>query len=70
MVQLFITKFPDKGESIWDVFSHKPGNVLRDENGDIACDSYHKIAEDIEALKQIGVWFLCFDLKKRTSLKL
>ena len=30
-----------KGLSIWDVYSHMPGQILHDENGDTACDSYH-----------------------------
>jgi len=27
-----------KGESIWDRFPHVPGNVERNETGDVACD--------------------------------
>ena len=46
-----------KGESIWDVYCHTPGNIFNDDTGDIACDSYHKIAEDVEALKKLGVCF-------------
>ena len=32
-----------RGRSIWDVFSHTPGNVRGGDTGDIACDSYHRI---------------------------
>ncbi|XP_006880794.1 PREDICTED: lactase-phlorizin hydrolase [Elephantulus edwardii] len=44
-----------KGLSIWDTFSHTPLRVGNDDNGDVACDSYHKIAEDVEVLQNLGV---------------
>ena len=44
-----------KGESIWDRFSHTPGKVLNGETGDIACDHYHRYAEDMALMKELGV---------------
>nr|BAF94233.1 Lct [Rattus norvegicus] len=44
-----------KGLSIWDTFSHTPLRIGNDDNGDVACDSYHKIAEDVVALQNLGV---------------
>ena len=44
-----------KGLSIWDVYSKIPGNVRHGENGDTACDSYHRFKEDIAVLKEIGI---------------
>jgi beta-glucosidase len=44
-----------KGESIWDNFSHKPGNIQNGDTGDIACDHYHRYKEDIQIMKEIGV---------------
>ncbi|XP_051815391.1 lactase/phlorizin hydrolase-like [Acanthochromis polyacanthus] len=44
-----------KGFSIWDEFSHTPGRVADDDNGDVACDSYNKLDEDIEVLKKLKV---------------
>ncbi|KAL0184866.1 hypothetical protein M9458_020562, partial [Cirrhinus mrigala] len=44
-----------KGLSIWDKFSHTPEKMSQDDNGDIACDSYNKFAEDIENLKILRV---------------
>jgi beta-glucosidase len=44
-----------KGESIWDRFSHTPGKVSRDENGDVATDHYSRWQEDIGLMKQIGI---------------
>ena len=39
-----------RGVSIWDTFSHTPGRVARNENGDLACDSFHRWREDVELL--------------------
>lgn len=44
-----------KGRSIWDDFTHAPGHVEDSENGDVACDSYVKLDEDIKLLKEIKV---------------
>lgn len=44
-----------KGPSIWDTFCHTPGKVQNGDVGDIACDHYHRLAEDFSLLKQIGV---------------
>ncbi len=43
-----------RGKSIWDTFSHSPGRVKGGDTGDIACDHYHRWAEDIELLAQGG----------------
>ncbi|MGQ3053028.1 MAG: GH1 family beta-glucosidase [Roseateles sp.] len=42
-------------ESIWDRFCATPGKVLRAENGDVACDHYHRLDEDLDILKRLGV---------------
>jgi len=44
-----------KGLSIWDVFGHEKGRILHNENGDIACDHYHKFREDVALMKKIGL---------------
>ena len=44
-----------KGESIWDRFSHSPGNILNGDTGDMACDHYKLFREDVKLLKEIGV---------------
>lgn len=45
-----------KGPNIWDNCTHEnPGIIKNLENGDIACDSYHKYKEDIQLLKSLGV---------------
>ncbi len=44
-----------RGPSVWDVFSHKPGIVNNNDNGDVADDSYHLYKEDVGLLKNLGV---------------
>ena len=44
-----------KGESIWDRFSHTPGNIKNGDTGDIACDHYHRYTEDVALMKELGV---------------
>lgn len=44
-----------KGESIWDRFCRRPGNVLNGDHGDVACDHYHRWAEDLALIKHIGL---------------
>jgi beta-glucosidase len=43
------------GPSIWQRFSHTPGKVLNGDNGDIACDHYHRYPEDIALMRQLGM---------------
>ncbi|MFS1514449.1 GH1 family beta-glucosidase [Chengkuizengella sp. SCS-71B] len=44
-----------RGMSIWDTFSRIPGKVFEGDNGDVACDSYHRYEEDIQLMKQLGI---------------
>ena len=44
-----------RGLSIWDTFTHQPGNILDDETGDIACDHYHRWPEDIVLMRELGI---------------
>ena len=41
--------------SIWDTFSKKEENVFMGHTGDIACDHYHRVKEDVKILENIGV---------------
>ncbi|NOY08784.1 MAG: beta-glucosidase [Spirochaetes bacterium] len=41
--------------SIWHKFSHIPGKTKNNENGDTACDHYHRYEEDIDNLVKLGV---------------
>jgi beta-glucosidase len=41
--------------SIWDTFCATPGKVLNLDNGDVACDHYHRWSADIDLLATLGV---------------
>jgi beta-glucosidase len=44
-----------KGASIWDTFSRVPGKVRGGDTGDIACDAYHRYADDVELMSSLGL---------------
>ncbi len=44
-----------KGESIWDRFSHTPGNISDGSSGDTACDHYHRSSEDIQLMRSLNL---------------
>ncbi|WP_330235042.1 GH1 family beta-glucosidase [Streptomyces sp. NBC_00566] len=44
-----------RSPSIWDTFSHTPGKIDGDDNGDTACDHYHRWREDIGLMRRLGL---------------
>lgn len=42
-------------DSIWDAFSRVPGAVLRGQNGETACDHYHRYHDDVALMKNLGL---------------
>lgn len=47
-------QFGGAGPTHWDTFAAGPGNVVRAENGTVACDHYHRFAEDLNLMKEAG----------------
>ncbi|EXJ81207.1 beta-glucosidase [Capronia epimyces CBS 606.96] len=43
-----------RGPSIWDQFCATPGKIADGTSGAVACDSYHRTAQDIALLKKTG----------------
>lgn len=43
-----------RGPTVWDTFSHTAGKIERGENGDVACDHYHRSAEDAVLMGELG----------------
>ncbi|WP_155372312.1 GH1 family beta-glucosidase [Catellatospora vulcania] len=41
--------------SIWDTFSRTPGKVLNADSGDVACDHYHRRADDVALMAELGL---------------
>jgi beta-glucosidase len=44
-----------KGESIWDRFSRLPDRVLNGDTGETAADHYHRMPEDVQLMKDMGL---------------
>ena len=44
-----------RGPTIWDAFCREPGRVRDGHTGDVACDHYHRVDEDIALMKDLGV---------------
>ncbi len=42
-------------DSIWDAFCRVPGAILDDHDGEVACDSYFRSAEDVAVLASLGL---------------
>lgn len=42
------------GLTHWDSFAATPGNVVRAEHGQIACDHYHRMDEDLDLISGLG----------------
>nr|XP_033803152.1 lactase-phlorizin hydrolase [Geotrypetes seraphini] len=51
-----------KGLSIWDQFAHSVLRISNSENGDVACDSYNKIEEDVAMLKNLKMPYYRFSI--------
>ncbi len=43
------------GPSIWHWFAHTPGTIRKGDTGDIACDHYHRWAEDVALMREVGL---------------
>ena len=44
-----------RGDSIWDVFCRQPGAILDGGTGDVACDHYHRLEDDLDLLVSLGL---------------
>jgi beta-glucosidase len=44
-----------RGESIWDRFARAPGKIHGGDKPDVAADSYHRTADDIAAMRYLGL---------------
>jgi beta-glucosidase len=42
-------------DSIWDAFSRIPGAVVNADNGEIACDHYHRYRDDVAMMADLGI---------------
>ncbi len=43
-----------RGRSVWDTFARVPGAIADGQTGDVACDHYHRYAEDAALMGALG----------------
>lgn len=41
--------------SIWDTFTQEPGRIANGDNGDVACDHYHRLENDLDLISELGL---------------
>jgi beta-glucosidase len=41
--------------SIWDTFSRVPGAVVDGDTGDVACDHFHRMPQDVALMRELGL---------------
>ncbi len=51
-----------KGPSVWDMFCRQPGKVWEGHTGEVACDHYHRLEEDLDLLARLGIKAYRFSL--------
>ena len=44
-----------RGRSVWDDFSHTEGKVAKGHTGDVACDHYHRMEDDVALMADLGL---------------
>ena len=44
-----------RGPSIWDTYSHTPGMTEDGGTGDVACDHFHRLDEDLDLMASMGL---------------
>ncbi|HRD85107.1 MAG TPA: GH1 family beta-glucosidase [Rubrivivax sp.] len=49
------TREGGRGESIWDRFCRQPGAIADGSDGDVACDHYHRLEQDLDLIASLGV---------------
>jgi beta-glucosidase len=44
-----------RGRTVWDTFSHTEGKVAHGHTGDVACDHYHRVDDDVAMMADLGL---------------
>ena len=44
-----------KGPSIWDAFTQTPGKIAEGHTGNVTCDHYHRLEQDVEMMAAMGL---------------
>ncbi|MFC7546151.1 family 1 glycosylhydrolase [Plantactinospora sp. GCM10030261] len=49
------TRDGGRGPSVWDTFAAQPGRIADGGTGEVACDHYHRYAEDVALMADLGI---------------
>ena len=49
------TELGGRGESIWDRFCQQDGAIADGSDGRVACDHYHRFADDVQMMADLGL---------------
>lgn len=44
-----------KGLNIWDAYCQEGNRIAHSENGNVACDHYHRFREDVKMMREMGI---------------
>lgn len=44
-----------RGLSVWDMLCRKSGAIWSGHTGEVACDHYHRMTEDVALMQQLGL---------------
>ncbi len=56
------TEVDGRGLSVWDMLDRQPGRVANGDRGTVACDHYHRWAEDVDLMAEVGLKAYRFSL--------
>lgn len=56
------TRADGKGLSVWDQFTRWPGKTPQGEHGEVACDHYRRMADDVALMAELGLKAYRFSL--------
>ena len=51
-----------RGPSIWDTFAARAGTIRDGSDGSVACDSYHRLDEDLDLVAGLGAGWYRFSI--------
>ncbi|MGC1239580.1 MAG: GH1 family beta-glucosidase [Acidimicrobiales bacterium] len=51
------------GRCVWHEFSHTPHTIDNGDNGDVACDHYHRRDEDVALMRELGLGAYRFSIR-------
>jgi beta-glucosidase len=51
------------GRCVWHEFAHTPGTIANGDTGDVACDHYHRVTQDVQLIRELGLGAYRFSIR-------